>query len=129
MKELAYTKTPDGFLFSVAEAAIKKPGRKDIALIVSEVDATVAGTFTTNAVKAAPVRLCMRNIKPGLGRAIVVNSGNANACTGTQGFKDAEEIASHISHHLGVKSSLSYVCSTGVIGTPLPMTRINPALD
>jgi len=129
MPEYSDIKTPEGFLFSVAEAAIKKPGRKDIALIVSEAEANVAGTFTTNAVKAAPVRLCMRNVKSGRGRAIIVNSGNANACTGTQGLKDAGEIASHISQHLGVKSSLSYVCSTGVIGTPLPMTRINPALD
>ncbi len=129
MSEHSDIKTPDGFLFSVAEAAIKKPGRKDIALIISEADANVAGTFTTNTVKAAPVRLCMSNIKSGRGRAIVVNSGNANACTGKQGLKDAGEIASHISHHLGVKSSLSYVCSTGVIGTPLPMSRITPALD
>lgn len=129
MTELAYTKSPDGFTFSVAEAAIKKPGRKDIALIVSEVDANVAGTFTTNAVKAAPVRLCMRNIRSGRGRAIIVNSGNANACTGTQGLKDAGEISSHISRRLGIKSSRVYVGSTGVIGTPLPMSRITPALD
>ncbi len=129
MPEYSDIKTPEGFLFSVAEAAVKKPGRKDIALIVSEAEANVAGAFTTNAVKAAPVRLCMRNIKSGRGKAIVVNSGNANACTGTQGLKDAGEIASHISQHLGVKSSLSYVCSTGVIGTPLLMTRITPALD
>ncbi len=128
MSELTYTKSPEGFLFSVAEAAVKKPGRKDIALIVSEVDATIAGTFTTNTVKAAPVRLCMQNIKSGRGRAIVVNSGNANACTGAQGLKDAGKIASHISHYLGVKPSLSYVCSTGVIGVPLPMERIAPAL-
>ncbi len=129
MSEHSDLKTPEGFLFSVAEAAVKKPGRKDIALIVSEAEANVAGVFTTNAAKAAPVRLCMKNIKSGRGKAIFVNSGNANACTGKQGLKDAAEISAHISHHLGVKSSLSYVCSTGVIGTPLPMPRINPALD
>ncbi len=129
MDELDYTKSPEGFLFSVAEAAVKKPGRKDLALILSEVDATIAGTFTTNAVKAAPVRLCMHNIRSGRGRAIVVNSGNANACTGVEGLKDAEKIASRISNHLGVRPSLSYVCSTGVIGVPLPMERITPALD
>lgn len=129
MPEYRSSVTPEGFLFSVAEAAVKKPGRKDIALIVSEVDAAIAGTFTTNTVKAAPVRLCMRNIRSGRGRAIFVNSGNANACTGAQGLKDAEKIASRISHDLGAKSSLSYVCSTGVIGAPLPMGRIMPALD
>ncbi len=129
MSEYKSSLTPEGFLFSVAEAAIKKPGRKDLALILSEVDATIAGTFTTNAVKAAPVRLCMRNIRSGRGRAIFVNSGNANACTGAKGLKDASKIASHIAYDLGVKPSLSYVCSTGVIGVQLPMERIVPALD
>jgi glutamate N-acetyltransferase/amino-acid N-acetyltransferase len=129
MPEYSDIKTPDGFLFSVAEAAIKKPGRNDIALIVSEADATIAGVFTTNEVKAAPVRLCMRNIKSGLGRAIVVNSGNANACTGTQGMKDAADMAAHISQRIGIRPSLTYVCSTGVIGVPMPMARITPALD
>ncbi|SPQ00208.1 Arginine biosynthesis bifunctional protein ArgJ (Includes: Glutamate N-acetyltransferase; Amino-acid acetyltransferase) [Candidatus Sulfobium mesophilum] len=128
MPEYKSSLTPEGYLFSVAEAAVKKPGRKDIALIVSEVDAAIAGTFTTNAVKAAPVKLCMRNIRSGRGRTIFVNSGNANACTGARGLKDASEIASNISRHFRVKPSLSYVCSTGVIGVPLPMDRIIPTL-
>lgn len=128
MPEYKSSLTPEGYLFSVAEAAVKKPGRKDIALIVSEVDAAIAGTFTTNAVKAAPVKLCMRNIRSGRGRTIFVNSGNANACTGAQGLKDASEIASNISRQFRVKPSLSYVCSTGVIGVPLPMDRIIPTL-
>ena len=76
---------PKGFLFSTAEAAIKKPGRKDLALIYSQVEADVAGVFTTNKVKAAPVKLDMRKIKSGRGQAIIVNSGNANACTGKNG--------------------------------------------
>jgi len=122
-------KTPPGFLFSTAEAAIKKPGRKDIALIVSEVESNIAGTFTKNAVKAAPVRLCMRNIKSCKGRVIIVNSGNANACTGKSGMHDAERIAADVSRRLDIKPSLAYICSTGVIGTPLPMERITPALD
>ncbi len=122
-------KTPPGFLFSTAEAAIKKPGRRDIAVIVSEVEANIAGTFTKNAVKAAPVRLCMRNIKSGKGRVIIVNSGNANACTGKKGMHDAEKIAADVSRRLDIKPSLAYICSTGVIGTPLPMERITPALD
>ncbi len=129
MLEYKSSVAPEGFLFSVAEAAVKRPGRKDIALIMSEVDAAIAGTFTTNAIKAAPVRLCMRHIRSGRGRAIFVNSGNANACTGAQGLKDAEKIASLISNDLGVKPSLLYVCSTGVIGAPLPMERIIPAID
>jgi glutamate N-acetyltransferase / amino-acid N-acetyltransferase len=119
---------PKGFLFSTAEAAIKKPGRKDIALIFSEVEANIAGTFTTNSVKAAPVKICIKKIKSGSGNAIIVNSGNANACTGTQGIKNAEEIVSSISKRLKVKSSLVFPCSTGVIGTPMPMERILPAI-
>ncbi|MDA8239128.1 MAG: bifunctional glutamate N-acetyltransferase/amino-acid acetyltransferase ArgJ [Nitrospiraceae bacterium] len=128
MAETADIKTPAGFLFSTAEASIKKPGRKDIALIVSEVEANIAGTFTKNAVKAAPVRLCMRNIRSGKGRVIIVNSGNANACTGKKGMHDAEKIAADVSRRLNIKPSLAYICSTGVIGTPLPMERITPAL-
>jgi glutamate N-acetyltransferase/amino-acid N-acetyltransferase len=119
---------PKGYSFSVTEAAIKKPGRKDLALIVSEVPAVIAGCFTTNSVKAAPVRLCMKRIKSGMGQAIVVNSGNANACTGKQGIRDAGEIMSSVSKGLGIPTSMVYICSTGVIGTPLPMERINEAL-
>jgi len=122
-------KVPQGFLFSTAEAAIKKPGRKDIALIFSRVEALIAGTFTTNSVKAAPVKICMQKIKSGKGQAIVVNSGNANACTGKHGMEDARFIISALSKQLGIKPSLIYPCSTGVIGTPLPMERITPALD
>ncbi len=122
-------RVPQGFLFSTAEAAIKKPGRRDIALIFSRVEALIAGTFTTNSVKAAPVKICMQKIKSGKGQAIVVNSGNANACTGQHGMEDARFIISALSKHLGIRPSLIYPCSTGVIGTPLPMERIIPALD
>jgi glutamate N-acetyltransferase/amino-acid N-acetyltransferase len=115
---------PKGFLFSTTEAAIKYPRRKDLALIYSEVEANIAGTFTTNKVKAAPVRLDIRKIKSGIGQAIVINSGNANACTGKRGMQDAIEIANHIAHSFKIKPSLVYICSTGVIGVPLPMERI-----
>ena len=115
---------PSGFLFATAEAAIKKPGRKDIALIVSENAANIAGTFTTNSVKAAPVKICMQKVRAGTGQAIIVNSGNANACTGKQGTRDANEIISLASKHLGIKRSLICPCSTGVIGTPMPVERI-----
>jgi glutamate N-acetyltransferase/amino-acid N-acetyltransferase len=120
---------PEGFRFATAEAAIKKPGRKDISLIVSDTDAVMAGTFTLNTVKAAPVRLCMRKIRSGRGRAIIVNSGNANACTGKQGLADARKIVSVISERLSIMSSDTYICSTGVIGMPMPMGRIIPSLD
>ncbi|MGC2062678.1 MAG: bifunctional glutamate N-acetyltransferase/amino-acid acetyltransferase ArgJ [Thermodesulfovibrionales bacterium] len=120
---------PKGFLFSTVEAAVKKPGRQDIALIVSAVEADMAGTFTTNAVKAAPVKICMKKIATSCtGQAIVVNSGNANACTGQQGMKDAREMISIVSKEAGLSQDLVYISSTGVIGTPLPMERIRQPL-
>jgi len=119
---------PKGFLFSTIEAAIKKPGRKDIALMYSCADASMSGMFTTNKVKAAPVKLDMIKIKKGTGRAIIVNSGNANACTGKQGMKDAVEMTEIIANLMGLKRDQVYVCSTGVIGTPMPMERILPKI-
>ena len=117
---------PRGFRFSTAAAAIKRHGRKDLALIVSEGEAVMSGMFTTNKVKAAPVRLDMRRIRSGKGRAIIVNSGNANACTGKQGMRDAIEMTGLVAGSLGLKSNEVYPCSTGVIGRPLPMERIRP---
>ncbi len=117
-------KAPKGFLFSTAEAAIKKPGRKDLALIYSEMESVVAGMFTSNTVKAAPVKLDMNRIRSGKGRAIIVNSGNANACTAGQGMKDAMEMTALTAEALELRAGAVYVCSTGVIGTPMPMERI-----
>lgn len=120
---------PEGFIFSTVEAAIKKPGRKDLALIYSEVEASIAGTFTTNKVKAAPVKLDIKKIRSGKGQAIVINSGNANACTGKKGMKDAVDMVSLVAKRLNIKPSLVYVCSTGVIGTPMPIERIRPKIS
>ncbi len=74
--------SPDGFLYSVAKAGIKYPDRYDIALIYSKRPAQVAGFFTTNQIKAAPVKICMKRIRSGQAQALILNSGNANACTG-----------------------------------------------
>jgi len=117
-----------GFAFSAVEAAIKKPGRLDLALIMSEVPAAVAAVFTTNRVKAAPVLLSMERVTNGVARAMVVNSGNANACTGSQGMADARETARLVAERAGVAEELVLVASTGVIGKPLPMERIRPAV-
>lgn len=114
-----------GFKFSVTEAAIKKPGRKDLALIYSESASVMAGLFTKNKVKAAPVKLDMKRLRSGKGQAIIVNSGNANACTGEQGLKNAEKMTALVADGLGIDHNLVYVCSTGVIGIPLPMDRIS----
>ena len=117
-----------GYTFSVVEAAIKKPGRKDLALIYSETPAVAAAVFTTNKVKAAPVLLSAERISSGKAQALVVNSGNANACTGSQGMVDAVETTRLIADGLGIEPELIQVCSTGVIGVPLPMERLTAAI-
>jgi len=121
--------TPKGFRFSTAEASIKEPSRKDLALIYSQMEAAIAGTFTTNRIKAAPVKLNIEKIKSGRGKAIVINSGNANACTGKKGMQDAAEIAHRVASGFDIRSSLVYVCSTGVIGKPLPMERVRKKIS
>ena len=117
-----------GFRFSAVEAAIKKPGRKDLALIFSEVPAACAAVFTTNKVKAAPVVLGMERVKNGSLQAVLVNSGNANACTGQQGLDDARETARLAAEGLGVADEAVLPSSTGVIGVPLPMERFRAAI-
>ena len=113
-----------GFLFSGVSVGIKKDGKRDLGLIYSEVPARIAGLFTTNTVKAAPVQLNLKRIKGGLCQAVVINSGNANACTGAQGLRDAERISSWVARGLGVGDELVFAASTGVIGISLPMRKI-----
>lgn len=117
-----------GFSFSAVEAAIKKPGRLDLALILSAVPADVAALFTTNKVKAAPVLLDEERVKGGKVQALVVNSGNANACTGSKGMADAIETARLTADGLCIPQESVLVSSTGVIGQPLPMERIAGAV-
>src|SRR6056297_3132357 len=88
---------PAGFQSSGISCDIKESNRRDLALIYSETAASAAAVFTTNQVQAAPVKLSKERIKKGVARAVIINSGNANACTGKQGLKDAykmTEIAS-----------------------------------
>lgn len=114
----------NGFLASAVESGLKKHGGLDLALIYSEKEATVAGVFTTNLVKAAPVVLSRQNVRNGKGRAIIVNSGNANACTGRQGFSDAVKTTELTAAALGIPAEEVFAASTGVIGQPLKMDRI-----
>lgn len=104
--------------------------RLDLALLYSLRPCTAAGTFTTNAVKAAPVLLCQKHLaEGGPFHGLVANSGNANACTGAPGLRDAEATARRIAAALHQKPAAFFVCSTGRIGQPLPMDRINRGLD
>ncbi len=103
---------------------IKKSGKKDIALIYSEVPASAAATFTSNKVKAAPILVSMDHIKSGKARAIIANSGCANACTGEEGLEDARMMVKMAASALNVHSREVLVASTGTIGTRLPMKCI-----
>jgi len=117
-----------GFQFSAVEAAIKKPGRKDLALIYSEVPATACAVFTQNTVKAAPVLLSAERIRSGSTQALLVNSGNANACTGENGMVIARETTHLVAQGLGLADEAVQVSSTGVIGVQMPADRIKAAI-
>jgi glutamate N-acetyltransferase/amino-acid N-acetyltransferase len=117
---------PAGFLAHAVSAGIKNPDadRLDLALIHSEHPCTSSGTFTINRVKAAPVRVSQAHLKDNQLRAIIANSGNANACTGVQGVEHARKMAACVAKPLGLRRREVGVCSTGVIGLPLPIERI-----
>ena len=117
-----------GYKASSAHAGLKKL-KKDMAMVVSEKDAVYAGTFTTNKVKAAPVIWDMKINEKGVARAIVVNSGNANACTGSEGLKDTEVTAEKAAALIGTDTDKVLVCSTGVIGVRLDMDKILRGVD
>jgi glutamate N-acetyltransferase/amino-acid N-acetyltransferase len=128
---------PQGFLASGVFCDIKRLGtgkgsqkgkKRDLALIVSEVPATVAGMFTTNQVCAAPVKVCVERVKRGTAQAIVVNSGNANACTGKQGMKDAREMTALLAEELRLSEKQVLVGSTGRIGVTMPMANVKDGI-
>lgn len=124
---------PKGFRASGVFCDIKRLGtgrgsnkgaKRDLALIVSDSSAAVAGMFTTNQICAAPVKLCISRVANGEARAVVVNSGNANACTGKQGMKDAIMMTSLTAKQLGLRTEEVLVGSTGRIGLALPMPNV-----
>jgi glutamate N-acetyltransferase/amino-acid N-acetyltransferase len=110
---------PAGFRAAGVPAGLKPSGKPDVGLLVSDVPAAAAGVFTTNRVQAAPVTLTKRHLRKGSARAIVVNAGNANACTGRDGLRDAKAMASAGAAALGCATGQVLVASTGVIGVPL----------
>jgi len=117
-----------GFLASAVPAGLKKTGELDLSLIFSQKKAVAAGVFTTNKVKAAPVLLSQERIKKGFLRAVIANTGYANACTGTQGLHDAIQTSDMASKELGISPEETVVASTGVIGAYLPCNLITKAL-
>jgi len=120
---------PEGFFATGVACGLKKDGRKDLAIVCSEDRAAIAGVFTTNKVKGHSLRLTMEHMKTGYANAIVINSGNANACVGDRGYGDALRIAEVTSELLDCRPQDILVASTGVIGVPLDMDAIIPALD
>ena len=120
---------PKGYRVAGTHAGLKRnPAREDITLLVSDTPATAAGVYTTNLVCAAPV-VFDRARTPGSGfRAIAINSGNANACTGSRGLADAERMASTAADLVGVPASSVLVLSTGIIGEFLPLSKIEKGL-
>ena len=128
---------PIGFMASGVFCDIKKLGtgkgsnkgqKRDLALIVSETPATVAGMFTTNQVCAAPVKVCVERMKTGTAQVVVVNSGNANACTGKQGMADAREMVSFTERALNLPKGSALVGSTGRIGVTMPMDNVRAGI-
>lgn len=119
--------SPKGFRAAGVHCGVKRE-KPDLALLVSDIPASAAGVFTTNKVKAAPVRYTQGAVAAGRAQVIVVNSGNANACTGRPGLADSEEMAKLTAGSLGLAADLVLVASTGVIGVPLPMDAIRSGI-
>lgn len=118
--------TPQGFTAAAVAAGIKQSGRPDLVLVVSDRDCAAAGVFTSNRVAAAPVQLDRETLAANDSalRGVVINAGNANACTGAPGLADAREMQRLASETIGGRPEQCLVMSTGVIGVPLPMTRV-----
>jgi glutamate N-acetyltransferase / amino-acid N-acetyltransferase len=128
---------PKGFLASGVFCDIKRLGtgkgsqkgkKRDLALIMSLVPATVAGMFTTNQVCAAPVKVCIERVRRGIAHALVVNSGNANACTGEQGLRDARQMTAAVARQFSLPEQHVLVGSTGRIGVPMPMRNVQAGI-
>jgi glutamate N-acetyltransferase / amino-acid N-acetyltransferase len=121
---------PRGFRASAVRSGIKEgpPDKNDLGLVISDFPAVAAATFTTNKIKAAPVRVSADHLRAGDTRAIIANSGNANACTGSTGIQNAKRMTQAVARQLGLKDRQVLVCSTGRIGRDLPIEKIESAV-
>src|SRR5262245_49161332 len=119
-----------GFRFAGIHSGLRSdPQRRDLALLVSDGPAAAAGVFTQNRVVAAPVQVTRTRVPAGAVRGVVICSGNANACTGEQGLADAQRMAAVLAARLGTQPENVLVCSTGIIGRPLPMPVIEAGIE
>lgn len=119
---------PNDFMASGLACGVKKSKKKDIALVYTSFPASAAAVFTTNKVKAAPVIVSREVVKKGKAQAVVINSGNANACTGQRGMDDARTMARETSAALRIEEGQVLVASTGIIGVPMPIKKIRSGL-
>ena len=119
----------EGFRAAGVASGIKPLGEKDVALVVSDVPVEAAATFTTNLVKAAPVKVSMRHLRNGKMRGVVINAGCANACTGVGGIADAKTMVEYTAKVTGSKAHEWLVCSTGRIGNRLPMAKLRKGIQ
>ncbi|MFY9252138.1 MAG: bifunctional glutamate N-acetyltransferase/amino-acid acetyltransferase ArgJ [Fuerstiella sp.] len=119
---------PAGFRVSGTTCGIKASGKSDLALFVSDRPASVAGVFTTNRVVGAPVTVSRERVPSGAAMALVINSGNSNACTGQQGLDDARKMTAEVAAAIGCEPEQVLVCSTGIIGVNLPMETISSGI-
>ena len=122
---------PQGFTASGIAAGLKPSGKPDLALLLAPQGAACAGAFTTSVVRAACVDLCHERLEStgGRARALLINSGQANACTGDRGLIDSQRATQALADQLGVEAEAVLICSTGVIGVPIPMPTLLAGLD
>ncbi len=120
---------PRGFRYAGVACGIKPSGKPDLSMIVTDSPVVAAGVYTQNQVVAAPVILCRQRTPSQTVRAVVTNSGNANACTGDQGMRDAIEMGDHAARQVGCDPSDVLLMSTGIIGESLPMECVRRGMD
>ena len=122
---------PQGFQAAAVTAGLKASGKPDLSLLLAPEGAVCAGTFTTSLVRAACVDLCAERLAAsgGHARAVLTNSGQANACTGDRGLIDSQRATQALADRLGVSAEEVLICSTGVIGVPIPMDTLLAGLD
>ena len=121
---------PQGFQAAGITAGLKPSGNPDLALLLAPDGAVCAGTFTTSLVRAACVDLCAARLarRSGWARAVLINSGQANACTGERGLHDSLQATAALAQRLGLEPDAVLICSTGVIGVPIPMDTLEAGL-
>ena len=118
-----------GFKAAGVSCGVKRSGNKDIAILVCPDGARAAAVFTTNKIVSAAVTACKEHIKTARIKAVIVNSGNANTCTGEKGLKDAFTMCKQVAEEIGCKSENVLIASTGIIGKFLPLEKVRAGIS